>query len=148
MAPQQCQLYANFGRATTCRTRVFGPKAIGKVGSARLLASRDSAGDGGVAASRVTVEEASMESEWLKVKLKQWLDDEYCPEPANEDISERCKRVYYRCLLEGVNDAGDILVEFIRDLETFSFKESFHGPFTAANAAIALIMERIDTQDS
>lgn len=53
------------------------------------------------------------ESEWLRVALKQWLDDEYCPEPANEDISSRCGKVYYRCLLEGVDDIGDILIEFV-----------------------------------
>jgi hypothetical protein len=62
------------------------------------------------------------ESEWLRVALKQWLDDEYCPEPANEDISSRCGKVYYRCLLEGVDDIGDILIEFVsRENQKASF---------------------------
>jgi hypothetical protein len=85
------------------------------------------------------------EAEWLRGALQQWLDDEYCPEPANEEISRRCAQVYYYCLMEKQMDMGDILMQMVRDLETFSFKESFHGAFSSANAAIALITKRIGT---
>jgi hypothetical protein len=88
------------------------------------------------------------EAEWLRGALHQWLDDEYCPEPANEEISRRCAKVYYYCLLEEQVDIGDILMQMVRDLETFSFKESFHGAFSSANAAIELITKRMDQMDS
>ncbi|MCO5548647.1 hypothetical protein L7F22_002106 [Adiantum nelumboides] len=86
---------------------------------------------------------AAEEAEWLRINLHQWLDDEYCPEPANNEISRRCSRVYYYCLLEKQRDMGDILMQMVRDLETFSFKESFHGAFSSANAAIDLITKKI-----
>lgn len=88
------------------------------------------------------------EAEWLRGALHQWLDDEYCPEPANEEISRRCAKVYYYCLLEEQVDIGDILMQMVRDLETFSFKESFHGAFSSANAAIELITKRMDQMDN
>jgi hypothetical protein len=47
--------------------------------------------------------------------------------------------------MEKQMDMGDILMQMVRDLETFSFKESFHGAFSSANAAIALITKRIGT---
>ncbi|KAG0575657.1 hypothetical protein KC19_5G021100 [Ceratodon purpureus] len=87
---------------------------------------------------------AAQEAEWLRGALHQWLDDEYCPEPANEEISRRCSKVYYYCLMEQQVDIGDILMQMVRDLETFSFKESFHGTFSSANAAIALITKRME----
>jgi hypothetical protein len=43
---------------------------------------------------------ALQEAEWLRGALHQWLDDEYCPEPANVEISQRCSKVYYYCLME------------------------------------------------
>ncbi|CAI7745963.1 unnamed protein product, partial [Closterium sp. NIES-54] len=47
--------------------------------------------------------------------------------------------VYYRCLLNQELDIAQILMQMVYDLESFSFKESFHGPFSSANAAVALI---------
>jgi len=87
---------------------------------------------------------ALQEAEWLRGALHQWLDDEYCPEPANVEISQRCSKVYYYCLMEQQLDIGDILMQMVRYLETFSFKESFHGAFSSANAAIALITKRME----
>ncbi|KAL2651352.1 hypothetical protein R1flu_019480 [Riccia fluitans] len=91
----------------------------------------------------VEPEVAAREAEWLRVALHQWLDDEFCPEPANEEISKRCSKVYYCCLLEQQLDIGDILIQMVRGLETFSFKASFHGAFSSANAAIDLITKRM-----
>ncbi|XP_059067340.1 uncharacterized protein LOC131077049 isoform X2 [Cryptomeria japonica] len=48
----------------------------------------------------MTPSTALQESEWLRIALHKWLDDEYCPEIANEEISKRCSRVYYHCLME------------------------------------------------
>ncbi|KAK1318356.1 hypothetical protein QJS10_CPB04g00764 [Acorus calamus] len=86
---------------------------------------------------------ALQESEWLRVTLHKWLDDEYCPEPANFDISRVAARSYYESLVGRRADLGDVLLKMAKDLESLSFKESFHGAFSSANAAIALILERM-----
>ncbi|KAF4382898.1 hypothetical protein G4B88_021681 [Cannabis sativa] len=85
-----------------------------------------------------------MESEWLRVTLHKWLDDEYCPEPTNVEISKVASYSYYKCLIEGQTDLGEILLKMARELETISYQESFHGAFSSANAAINLIAQRID----
>ncbi|KAM0071943.1 hypothetical protein Hdeb2414_s0001g00030971 [Helianthus debilis subsp. tardiflorus] len=83
------------------------------------------------------------ESEWLRVTLHKWLDDEYCPEPTNVDISNVAAKSYYKSLIENQTDLGDILLRMAMDLETISYQESFHGAFSSANAAINLILQRI-----
>ncbi|KAK1420492.1 hypothetical protein QVD17_22136 [Tagetes erecta] len=83
------------------------------------------------------------ESEWLRATLHKWLDDEYCPEPTNVDISNVAARSYYKSLIENQTDLGDILLRMAMELETISYQESFHGAFSSANAAINLILERI-----
>lgn len=95
----------------------------------------------------VAPEAAAQEAEWLRGALHRWLDEEFCPEPANEEISRRCAKVYYYCLLEEQLDVGDILMQMVRDLETFSFKVSFHGAFSSANAAIDLITRRMRARE-
>ncbi|KAL8192034.1 hypothetical protein R6Q57_028155 [Mikania cordata] len=83
------------------------------------------------------------ESEWLRATLHKWLDDEYCPEPTNVDISNVAARSYYNSLIENQTDLGDILLRMAMELETISYQESFHGAFSSANAAINLILQRI-----
>lgn len=116
------------------------------------LKSRDKENDEFVQDLRVPEEwmlpsSALQESEWLGINLKKWLDDEYCPEIANEEISKRCAKVYYYCLMEKQADLGEILMQMVRNLETFSFKESFHGAFSASNAAVHLITMRIQATE-
>ncbi|KAL4202576.1 hypothetical protein AMTRI_Chr02g221810 [Amborella trichopoda] len=89
---------------------------------------------------------AIQESEWLRLTLHKWLDDEYCPEAANEEISKRASKSYHESLMEKHSDIGEILLKMANDLQSLSFKESFHGAFSAANAAIHLITERIHSQ--
>ncbi|XAR61275.1 hypothetical protein NMG60_11034923 [Bertholletia excelsa] len=84
------------------------------------------------------------ESEWLRVSLHKWLDDEYCPEPTNVDISNVAAYSYYKSLVEKQTDLGQILLKMARELESISYQESFHGAFSSANAAINLIIERIE----
>ena len=83
------------------------------------------------------------ESEWLRVNLHKWLDDEYCPEPTNVDISKVAARSYYNSLIENQTELGDILLRMAMELESISYKESFHGAFSSANAAVHLILQRI-----
>ncbi|XP_048138655.1 uncharacterized protein LOC115742430 [Rhodamnia argentea] len=84
------------------------------------------------------------ESEWLRVSLHKWLDDEYCPEETNVQISKVAASSYYRSLLEKQTDLGDILLNMARELDSISYKDSFHGAFSSANAAIDLICQRIE----
>ncbi|WVZ90490.1 hypothetical protein U9M48_036788 [Paspalum notatum var. saurae] len=85
------------------------------------------------------------ESEWLRETLHQWLDDEYCPEPANFDISSTAARSYQESLMAGQSDLGEILLKMVGDLDQLSYRESFHGPFSAANAAVRLITQRMES---
>ena len=86
------------------------------------------------------------ESQWLKVTLHKWLDDEYCPEETNVEISKVAAQSYYESLLEKQTDLGAILLNMARNLESISYKESFHGAFSSANAAVNLIVQRIELQ--
>ncbi|TKY61838.1 hypothetical protein E2542_SST11691 [Spatholobus suberectus] len=87
---------------------------------------------------------ASQESEWLRVTLHKWLDDEYCPEETNVEISRVAANSYYNSLLQKQTDLGEILLKMARELESINYKESFHGAFSSANAAIDLIAQRIE----
>lgn len=84
------------------------------------------------------------ESEWLRVTLHKWLDEEYCPEATNIEISKVAAQSYYRSLVAKQTDLGDILLKMATELETISYKESFHGAFSSANAAVNLIIQRIE----
>nr|CAD1817017.1 unnamed protein product [Ananas comosus var. bracteatus] len=85
------------------------------------------------------------ESEWLRETLHKWLDDEYCPEPTNEEISRTAARSFYESLMAKQTDLGDILLKMVGELETLSYQQSFHGPFSSANAAVRLITLRMDS---
>ncbi|MED6158906.1 hypothetical protein PIB30_037367 [Stylosanthes scabra] len=87
---------------------------------------------------------ALQESEWLRVTLHKWLDDEYCPEETNVEISRVAAQSYYNSLLQKQTDLGEILLKMAIQLESISYKESFHGAFSSANAAVNLIAQRIE----
>ncbi|XP_010247113.1 PREDICTED: uncharacterized protein LOC104590238 [Nelumbo nucifera] len=78
---------------------------------------------------------ALQESEWLRVTLHKWLDDEYCPEATNVEISKVAAQSYYESLVRKQSDLGEILLKMARDLQSISYQESFHGAFSSANAA-------------
>uniref|UniRef100_A0A2P2MI35 Uncharacterized protein n=1 Tax=Rhizophora mucronata TaxID=61149 RepID=A0A2P2MI35_RHIMU len=86
------------------------------------------------------------ESEWLRITLHKWLDDEYCPEKTNVEISKIAAQSYYESLLEKRTDLGDILLKMARELTCISYQESFHGAFSSANAAVNLIAHRIELE--
>ncbi|XP_044946277.1 uncharacterized protein LOC123395347 [Hordeum vulgare subsp. vulgare] len=88
---------------------------------------------------------AAQESEWLRGTLHKWLDDEYCPEPANVDISNTAARSYQESLTAKQSDVGEILMKMVGDLQELSYQESFHGAFSAANAAVRLITQRMES---
>ncbi|KAL4384769.1 hypothetical protein GQ457_15G022250 [Hibiscus cannabinus] len=84
------------------------------------------------------------ESEWLRVTLHKWLDDEDCPEETNVEIRNVAARSFDQSLLEEQTDVGEILLKMARELESISYQESFHGAFSSANAAVSLIIQRIE----
>ncbi|PIM98979.1 hypothetical protein CDL12_28533 [Handroanthus impetiginosus] len=86
---------------------------------------------------------ATEEAEWLRVTLHKWLDDEYCPEPTNVEISKVAANSFYKSLVERRADLGEILLKMAVELESISYQESFHGAFSSANAAVNLILQRI-----
>ncbi|XP_066360323.1 uncharacterized protein [Miscanthus floridulus] len=88
---------------------------------------------------------ATQESEWLRETLHKWLDDEYCPEPANVDISSTAARSHRESLIAGQSNLGEILLKMVGDLDKLSYRESFHGPFSAANAVVRLITQRMES---
>ncbi|GJV89337.1 hypothetical protein Tco_1533275 [Tanacetum coccineum] len=77
-----------------------------------------------------TVEEVMIPKEWMN------------PSKAAESMFLKA-RSYYKSLTENQTDLGDILLRMAMELETISFKESFHGAFSSANAAVNLILQRI-----
>ncbi|KAL8100913.1 uncharacterized protein LOC141687126 [Apium graveolens] len=84
------------------------------------------------------------EATWLRATLHKWLDDEYCPEASNVEISQVAADSYHKSLLEKETDLGEILLKMATDLGRVSFQESFHGAFSSANAAVNLIVQRIE----
>uniref|UniRef100_A0ACD5Y6B4 Uncharacterized protein n=1 Tax=Avena sativa TaxID=4498 RepID=A0ACD5Y6B4_AVESA len=88
---------------------------------------------------------AAQESEWLRETLHKWLDGEYCPEPANVDISNTAARSYRESLTAKQSDVGEILMKMVGDLQELSYQESFHGAFSSANAAVRLITQRMES---
>ncbi|KAH6796517.1 plant/protein [Perilla frutescens var. hirtella] len=86
---------------------------------------------------------AAEESAWLRATLHKWLDDEYCPEATNIEISRIAADSYYKSLVEKRADLGDILLKMAVELESISYQDSFHGAFSSANAAVNLIVQRI-----
>lgn len=91
---------------------------------------------------------AMEESEWLRVNLQKWLDEEYCPEETNVVISNVAAGSFYNSLLNRESDLGEILLKLAKVLESsVSFKESFHGAFSSANAAVNLIIHRMNQQE-
>lgn len=72
------------------------------------------------------------------------MDDEYCPEETNVEISKVAANSYYNSLLQNQTDLGEILLKMAIQLESISYKESFHGAFSSANAAVNLIAQRIE----
>lgn len=84
------------------------------------------------------------ESEWLRVNLHKWLDDEYCPEPTNVEISNVAACSFYESLVQRQTDLSEILLKMARELESISYQESFHGAFSSANAAVNLIIQRLE----
>jgi hypothetical protein len=52
---------------------------------------------------------------------------------------------HHESLMAGQSDVGEILMKMISDLEKLSYRESFHDAFLAANAAVRLITQKMES---
>ncbi|KGF73865.1 hypothetical protein DO97_05710 [Neosynechococcus sphagnicola sy1] len=80
------------------------------------------------------------EGEWLRTHLLAWLDQEFLPEPVNQQIAQRAAQVFVRQRMEGENDVGSLLVAILTEMKAFDFSQSFYSEFAVANAVSDLLL--------
>ena len=88
-------------------------------------------------------ENPEQEGEWLKETLQGWLDREYLPEPANQEIAQRAAQIFVRHRIEGENDVGELTIAIVTEMAAFDFSQSFYGEFAIANAVSDLLLESL-----
>ncbi|NER00086.1 MAG: hypothetical protein F6K30_25880 [Cyanothece sp. SIO2G6] len=88
-------------------------------------------------------QDATQEGQWLYRSLLTWLDDEFLPEPVNQDIAQQASRVFVRQRLEGENDLGSLVIAIVTELQSFDFSKSFYSEFAVANAVSDLLLDSL-----
>lgn len=88
-------------------------------------------------------QDASQEGEWLFEALHRWLDEEFLPEPVNQDIARRAAQVFVRQRLEGENDVGALVIAIVTEMQGFDFSKSFYSEFAVANAVSDLLLDSL-----
>jgi len=88
-------------------------------------------------------QDAAQEGEWLYRSLHRWLDQEFLPEPVNQDIARRASQVFVRQRLEGENDVGSLVIAIVTEMQGFDFSKSFYSEFAVANAVSDLLLESL-----
>ncbi|MGQ4648718.1 hypothetical protein [Lyngbya aestuarii] len=83
------------------------------------------------------------EGEWLREALVRWLDQEFLPEPANQQIANRASQIFVRQRMEGENDVGALVVAIVCEMQSFDFRESFYSEFAIANAVSDLLLQSL-----
>lgn len=89
------------------------------------------------------IENPEQEGNWLKISLRQWLDQEFLPEAINETIATRASQIFVRQRLEGENDLGSLVIAIVTEMQAFDFRESFYSEFAIANAVSELILDSL-----
>ncbi|MBW4494546.1 MAG: hypothetical protein KME26_15965 [Oscillatoria princeps RMCB-10] len=88
-------------------------------------------------------ENPQQEGEWLQNALHNWLDQEFLPEPVNQEIARRAAQIYVRHRMEGENDVGALTIAIVTEMQAFDFSKSFYGEFAVANAVSDLLLESL-----
>lgn len=88
-------------------------------------------------------EKPQQEGEWLQNALHNWLDQEFLPEPVNQEIARRAAQIYVRHRMEGENDVGALTIAIVTEMQAFDFSKSFYGEFAVANAVSDLLLESL-----
>lgn len=83
------------------------------------------------------------EADWLRTTLHQWLDQEFIPEPVNQQIAQRAAQVYLRQRMEGENDLGALTIAILTEMQGFDFSKSFFSEFAIANAVSDLLLKSL-----
>jgi hypothetical protein len=83
------------------------------------------------------------EGEWLKAALNRWLDEEFLPEPVNQQIAQRASQVFVRQRMEGETDVGALVIAIVTEMQAFDFSKSFYSEFAVANAVSDLLLESL-----
>lgn len=86
---------------------------------------------------------AQQEGEWLNNVLQRWLDEEFLPEPVNQQIARRAAQIFVRQRMEGENDLGSLVIAIVTEMQAFDFSKSFYGEFAIANAVSDLLLESL-----
>ena len=83
------------------------------------------------------------EGQWLQQTLLAWLDSEFIPEAANQQIAKRAAQIYVRQRMEGENDVGSLVIAIVTEMQAYDFSKSFYGEFAIANAVSDLLLESL-----
>ena len=83
------------------------------------------------------------EGEWLQAVLLRWLDEEFLPEPVNQQIAQRAAQIFVRQRMEGENDLGSLVLALLTEMQAFDFSKSFYGEFAIANAVSDLLLSSL-----
>ena len=84
-----------------------------------------------------------LEGEWLQKVLQRWLDEEFLPEPINQQIAQRAAQIFVRQRMEGENDLGSLVIAIVIEMQAFDFSKSFYGEFAIANAVSDLLLDSL-----
>ncbi len=93
------------------------------------------------------IENPEQEQAWLQQALQKWLDEEFLPEPVNQEIAQQAAQIVTRQRVEGENDLGGLVVAIITEMQAFDFSNSFYGEFAIANAVSDLILDHLGYDD-
>ncbi|HEY9844892.1 MAG TPA: hypothetical protein V6D03_01725 [Candidatus Caenarcaniphilales bacterium] len=88
-------------------------------------------------------QDPEQEAKWLQSSLQQWLDQEFIPEPVNQQIAQQAAQVYLRQRMEGENDLGALVIALLTEMQGFDFSKSFFSEFAIANAVSDLILKSL-----
>ena len=83
------------------------------------------------------------EGDWLQQTLLAWLDSEFIPEAANQQIAKRATQIYVRQRMDGENDVGSLVIAIVTEMQAYDFSKSFYGEFAIANAVSDLLLESL-----
>lgn len=89
------------------------------------------------------VQNPHQEGEWLQTALHKWLDEQFIPEPVNEQIAQRAAQIFVRQRMEGENDVGALVIALVTEMQAFDFSKSFYGEFAVANAVSDLLLDSL-----
>ena len=90
-----------------------------------------------------TAQNPQQEGEWLQTVLQRWLDEEFLPEPVNQQIAQQAAQIFARQRMEGENDVGALIIAIVTEMQAFDFSKSFYGKFAIANAVSDLLLDSL-----